>query len=422
MDLSYNDYHQLAVQGISLKELADTYGTPLFVYDENEIRNQCQRFHTSLKNSGVPYTVSYASKAFSSVQLFKIMDEESMGLDVVSDGELYTALKAGFPANRIHFHGNNKTDEEIKMGLDAGIEYFVVDSLSEVDRIDALASQNVDVLLRVNPGVEAHTHEFIQTGQENSKFGLSIKHGTALEGIKKIQDSRHLTFKGIHFHIGSQIFGTEATIATIRKVLQWLKDNALEMEKLNIGGGFSVRYTDEDVRYPIEGALEEITDSLQSVCRELDYPLPELMMEPGRAIVAEAGITLYEVGTVKHIPDVNTYVSIDGGMSDNIRTALYDAKYTVKLANRKSEEEPIQTTVAGKLCESGDIIAKNVSLPPLENGDLLTVLSTGAYHYSMASNYNQMRKPAVVFVKDGEHRLAIKRQTLSDLIANEVTE
>lgn len=420
MDLTYNEHNQLALQDIPLTELQETYGTPLFVYDENHIRNQCRRFHQSLKNSGVEYTVSYASKAFSSIQLFRIMNEENMGLDVVSDGELYTALKAGFPAEHIHFHGNNKTNEEIRYALEAGIGLFVVDSLSEVDRIDALANGPVDVLLRVNPGVEAHTHEFIQTGQEDSKFGLSLLHGLALKGIRKIEASQHLNLKGIHFHIGSQIFGTEGTTATIKKVIHWLNDHDIHIEKLNIGGGFSIQYTDEDVRYPIEDAIKEITDTLRSVCEEVGYPLPELMMEPGRAIVGEAGITLYTVGTIKDIPNTNTYVSIDGGMSDNIRTSLYDAKYTVKLANRRTEDQLIRTTIAGKLCESGDIIAKDISLPHVEAGDLLCVLSTGAYHYSMASNYNQMRKPAVVFVKDGQHRLVIKRQSFEDLVANEV--
>ncbi|WP_088006987.1 diaminopimelate decarboxylase [Indiicoccus explosivorum] len=422
MNLTRNDNDELAIRDVTLTELADTYGTPLIVYDENEIREQCRRFHRTLADSGLGYTVSYASKAFSSVQLFRLMAEEGMGLDVVSEGELYTALAAGFPADRIHFHGNNKTDGEIRYALEAGIEYFVIDSLSEIGRIDALADRPVDVLVRVNPGVEAHTHEFIQTGQEDSKFGLSIRHGLALEGIRKIQASEHLTFKGVHFHIGSQVYDPNGMIQTVGKVLRWLNDHGIQADVLNAGGGFSIKYTDEDVSYPIEEGIRRITETVKDVCAEIGYPVPHLSLEPGRSIVGEAGLTLYRVGTVKEIPDVNTYVSIDGGMSDHIRTALYDAQYTLAVANRQPEGGSIKTTVAGKLCESGDLIAKNTELPPVEPGDLLAVLSTGAYHYSMASNYNQMLKPAVVFVKDSGHRAVIKRQALENLLVNEVME
>ena len=422
MNLTRNDNGELAIRDVTLAELADTYGTPLIVYDENEIREQCRRFHRTLSASGLGYTVSYASKAFSSVQLFRLMAEEGMGLDVVSEGELYTALAADFPADRIHFHGNNKTSDEIRYALETGIEYFVIDSLDEINRIEAIADRSVDVLVRVNPGVEAHTHEFIQTGQEDSKFGLSIRHGLALEGIRKIEASEHLTFKGVHFHIGSQVYDPNGMITTIDKVLRWLKANGIEAEVLNAGGGFSIKYTDEDISYPIEDGIQRITETVKTVCAEIDYPIPHLSLEPGRSIVGEAGLTLYRVGTVKNIPGVNTYVSIDGGMSDHIRTALYDAEYTLTLANRKPDDEQIKTTVAGKLCESGDLIAKNTELPAVETGDLLAVLSTGAYHYSMASNYNQMLKPAVVFVKDHEHRAVIKRQALEHLLVNEVME
>ncbi|AQQ53089.1 diaminopimelate decarboxylase [Planococcus lenghuensis] len=422
MNLTRNERGELTIRGVSLPSLADAYGTPLFVYDEDEIRSQCRRFHDSLSTSGLDYTVSYASKAFSSVQLFRLMNEEAMGLDVVSEGELYTALASGFPADRIHFHGNNKTEAEIRYALDAGIEYFVIDSIGEIERIDALADRDVEVLVRINPGVEAHTHEFIQTGQEDSKFGLSIEKGLALDGISRIQAAEHLVFKGVHFHIGSQIYDPNGMITTIDKVLRWLHENNIQADVLNAGGGFSIRYTDEDISYPIEDGVTRITETVKNVCAELDYPVPHLSLEPGRSIVGEAGLTLYRVGTVKDIPDVNTYVSIDGGMSDHIRTALYDAKYTLQLANREPEGKEITTTVAGKLCESGDLIAKGIELPPVEPGDLLAVLSTGAYHYSMASNYNQMLKPAIVFVSGNDHRLVIRRQSLEDLLVNEVTD
>ncbi|WP_414053723.1 diaminopimelate decarboxylase [Macrococcus equi] len=413
----------MTLHGHSLIDIKNKYGTPLFVYDEALIRNQCRRFHTALQQSGLNYTISYASKAFTSIQLFKLMQEENMGLDVVSEGELFTALTAQFNPGRIHFHGNNKTTREIQYAIEAGVEYFVIDALDEIERINDVAnlqSKSVKAVLRVNPGVEAHTHEFIQTGQEDSKFGLSIRHGLALNGIKQIDDASNIDFYGIHFHIGSQIFESTGTIETIQIVIQWLKEHQIDIKVLNIGGGFSIRYISDDISYPIEDGIKAITDTLIATCESHDYPIPEISLEPGRSIVGEAGITLYEVGTVKTIPGINKYISIDGGMSDHIRTALYNAQYEVELVDR--EEHELETvTVAGKLCESGDIIARDINLPQsVKAGDTLCVRSTGAYHYSMASNYNQMLKPAVVFVSDKGFREVIKRQSLDHLIANEV--
>ncbi|UTH12806.1 diaminopimelate decarboxylase [Macrococcus equipercicus] len=413
-------HNELTLHGHRLSDIARTSGTPLFVYDETMIRNQCRRFHRALQESGLNYTISYASKAFSSVQLFNLMAEENMGLDVVSEGELFTALQSTVAENRIHFHGNNKTDREIKYAVESGVDYFVIDSLDEIDRLDALADRTVKAVLRINPGVEAHTHEFIQTGQENSKFGLSVKKGLALEGIKKIQQAAHIDFMGVHFHIGSQIFESTGTIATIDLVIDWLADNDIAISVLNIGGGFSTKYTDDDVSYPIEDGIKAITDALKIACARNHYPVPEISLEPGRSIVGEAGITLYEVGTVKDIPDVNYYVSIDGGMSDHIRTALYDAQYELKLVNREEPHDKLMT-IAGKLCESGDIIRRDIKLPAsVRTGDYLAVLSTGAYHYSMSSNYNQMLKPAVVFVTAAGVREVIRRQSLEQLIQNDV--
>ena len=303
--------------------------------------------------------------------------------------------------------------------LENKIGYFVIDSLEEIELIDKYASDVVDVVLRVNPGVEAHTHEFIQTGQEDSKFGLSIKHGLADKAIQNINSSKRLNLKGIHFHIGSQIEGTDAMIETSNIVIQWLKGLNLEVDLLNIGGGFGIHYVEGDVSFPIETGIKEITDALKDIAEKNNYPLPTIGIEPGRSIVGEAGVTLYEVGTIKEIPGVNKYVSIDGGMSDHIRTALYGAKYDALLVNR---EEPANDTVtiSGKLCESGDIIARDVKLPEsVHRGDYLAILSTGAYHYSMASNYNQMQKPSVFFIKDGKAREVIKRQSLRQLIIND---
>ncbi|MFW3611606.1 diaminopimelate decarboxylase [Staphylococcus caprae] len=419
MAVEYNDYGELTMEGTSLKTVAQSFGTPTIVYDEDQIRTQMRRYHEAFKKSGLKYNISYASKAFTCIQMVKLVQEEDLQLDVVSEGELYTALEAGFDASRIHFHGNNKTKREIQYALENGIGYFVIDALEEIDLIDKYASNDVNVVIRVNPGVEAHTHEFIQTGQEDSKFGLSINHGLALEAVNKVKTSKHLQLKGVHFHVGSQIEGTEAMIETAKIVLNWLSDNDIQVDLLNLGGGFGIKYVEEDVSFPIEEGIAEITDAIKETVQSLNYELPEIGIEPGRSIVGEAGITLYEVGTIKEIPEVNKYVSVDGGMSDHIRTALYDAKYQALLVNRHEEADDT-VTIAGKLCESGDIIIKNAKLPSsVQRGDYLAILSTGAYHYSMASNYNQMQKPSVFFLKDGKAREVIKRQSLRQLIIND---
>ena len=386
MVVEYNDRGELTMGGTSLKTIAQSFGTPTIVYDEDQIRTQMQRFHSAFQKSGLNYNISYASKAFTCLQMVKLVQEEGLELDVVSEGELYTALEAGFDPQHIHFHGNNKTKHEIQYALESKVGYIVIDALEEIELIDKYASETVNVVLRLNPGVEAHTHEFIQTGQEDSKFGLSIKHGLAIQAVEKVKNTKHLNLKGVHFHVGSQIEGTEAMIETAKIVIQWLKENAISVELINLGGGFSIKYVEGDVSFPIETGITEITDAIKQFSTEFDYPLPEIGIEPGRSIVGEAGITLYEVGTIKEIPNVNKYVSVDGGMSDHIRTALYDAQYEALLVNRNEPKDEI-VTIAGKLCESGDIIIKDAKLPStVKRGDYLAVLSTGAYHYSMASN------------------------------------
>ncbi|MDU3163607.1 MAG: diaminopimelate decarboxylase [Staphylococcus epidermidis] len=392
MVVNYNDNGELTMGGTSLKTIAQSFGTPSIVYDEDQIRNQIRRYHKAFEASGLSYNISYASKAFTCIQMVKLIDEENLQLDVVSEGELYTALEAGFDSKRIHFHGNNKTKREIQYALDNQIGYFVVDTLE---------------------------HEFIQTGQEDSKFGLSIKHGLALNAVNKVKATKHLQLKGIHFHIGSQIEGTEAMIKTAKIVLNWLASERIEVSLLNIGGGFGIKYVEGDESFPIEQGISEITEAIKETAQALQYNIPEIGIEPGRSIVGEAGITLYEVGTIKDIPGVNKYVSVDGGMSDHIRTALYGAQYEALLVNR-NEKANESVTIAGKLCESGDIIVRDAQLPSsVHRGDYLAVLSTGAYHYSMASNYNQMQKPPVFFLKDGKAREVIKRQSLRQLIIND---
>ncbi|UXS43287.1 diaminopimelate decarboxylase [Staphylococcus delphini] len=420
MTVSYNQNGELTLGGTSLKTLAQSFGTPTIVYDEDQIRQQMRRYHSAFQQNDIGYVLSYASKAFTCIQMVKLAAEEDFELDVVSEGELYTALEAGFDPQRIHFHGNNKTKHEIRYALESGIGYFVVDALDEIDLIEQYATKPVDVLLRVNPGVEAHTHEFIQTGQEKSKFGLSLKHGLALEAVEKIRNTHNIVLKGIHFHIGSQIEETTGMIETAKMVLNWLDEHAIAIDLLNLGGGFSAQYVEADQSFDIEAGITEIVQAIKAECQQLKYTIPTLSIEPGRSIVAEAGVTLYEVGTIKDIPGVNKYVSIDGGMSDHIRTALYDAKYQALLINRN--ETPDETvTIAGKLCESGDIIIHEAQLPSsVKRGDYLAILTTGAYHYSMASNYNQMQKPSVFFVKNGKAREVVKRQSLRQLIINDV--
>lgn len=417
----------LNIGGISVMDLVEKYNTPLFVYDEDLIREQCRRFHNALSKAEIKYHISYASKAFLCKQMANLAFEEKMGLDVVSIGELKNALAANFPAEKIHLHGNNKTDIEIAFAIENNVGCFVLDSFSEIEKVDKIAAKigkKQKCILRLTPGVEAHTHEYVLTAKNDSKFGLNIENGQAKEAVKLALSKKNIDFVGFHFHIGSQIFGTEGTRKAISIVFEWLKTLKLELaysaKVLNIGGGFGIRYTNEDVSYPIEDAIKEITDEFKMAANREQLDLPELWLEPGRSIVGEAGNTLYRVGTIKEIPNVRNYVSIDGGMSDHIRTALYGAKYEVAIANKMEQTADYLATIVGKCCESGDIIARDVSIVKPELDDIMVVSCTGAYHYSMASNYNQLPRPAVVFVRNGESRLVIKRETFEDMIQNQL--
>lgn len=413
---------ELQVKGHRISDIVDQYGTPVIIYDEMDMVGMMKKYHNVLNHHKLPYSVSYASKAFSSVQMIKLLEEENMALDVVSIGELYTALVAGFPVEDIHFHGNNKTPEEIDYALKNGVRFFIIDGLDEIELIDGLTEFDVNVLIRINPSIEVNTHDYISTGQEDSKFGLSLSNGAAKQAIDNIEASKHLQFKGIHYHLGSQLDDSTPFINAITNVYAWLDEHKLDIEILNMGGGYGVRYTEEDVRFPIEEGFNRIIEHLKEVVSGSGREMPHLMIEPGRSITAEAAITVYEVGSIKDIPGVAKYVSINGGMSDHIRTPLYGAEYEVLPVRRNTEYiDSVSTHIVGKLCESGDIIGKNKMLPAnLERGDLLAVKTTGAYHYSMASNYNQIRKPAVVFVNENDVRQVIKRQTLAQLIENDL--
>ncbi|UII56430.1 diaminopimelate decarboxylase [Cytobacillus spongiae] len=413
----------LEIAGKSTTDLVEAYGTPLMVYDETMIRDKARAFRNAFIESGLSFQVAYASKAFLCKEMVRLADQENLSLDVVSGGELYTALEAGFPAERIHFHGNNKSEDELSMALDAEIGCFVVDNFLELELLHDLAKQReqrVNILLRVTPGVEAHTHDYIMTGQDDSKFGFGITNGQAAQAIQIALRKPFYTVLGIHSHIGSQIFeldGFEKAILVLADFLQDMRAQyGVILPVFNIGGGFGVRYTEEDQPLPIATYVKAIAESVKSLFTEHQYPLPEVWIEPGRSIVAEAGTTLYKVGSKKIIPDIRTYVAIDGGMTDNIRPALYQAKYHAILANRPNEECTELVSIAGKCCESGDMLIWDLKLPPTNFGDILAVFSTGAYGYSMANNYNRIPRPAVVFVKNGESRVVIERETYADLV------
>lgn len=429
--LKINEKGHLEIGGADSVELAEQFGTPLYVFDEAHIRRMMRVYRDALrKEYGDNGLVLYASKAFSCKAIYRIADEEEIGVDVVSGGELYTALQAGFPAERIYMHGNNKLDYEIGEALDAGIGCIVADSYSELDKIDTEAEKRgiqQRVLLRINPGVEAHTHAFVQTATTDSKFGFSFTDGTAKRVTEYALKKKNLLLEGYHCHIGSQIFEKQSFVLAVEKCMDFAAEMKQELgftlKTLNMGGGFGVWYTDEDAKISPEGYAEYLVALINAVkqkAAEKGMPLPYLLLEPGRSIVGEAGVTLYTVGNIKEIPGVKKYVAVDGGMFDNPRYALYEAKYTPVLANRANEENAEIVTIAGKCCESGDLIAVNVPLPKAERGDILAVLSTGAYNYSMAMNYNRNFVPPCVLVSEGKAEYIVKPQTYEDLTRNDV--
>ncbi|AJY77221.1 diaminopimelate decarboxylase [Paenibacillus beijingensis] len=422
-----NDKGHLEIGGCDTTDLAREYGTPLYVVDEALVRQRAREYVEAFRASGLKFQVAYASKAFSVLAMCVIAEQEGLSLDVVSDGELYTALQAGFPAGRIHFHGNNKTPEEINMALDAEIGCFVVDNFTELRLLNALAGdkgKKVNILLRITPGVEAHTHDYISTGQEDSKFGFDLQGGAAFQAVEEATGLKHLHLLGVHSHIGSQIFEVEGFRMAADKVCGFALDVRAKLnytfQVINLGGGFGIRYTNDDTPLQVAEYIKAITDSVRTNFTKADYPLPEIWVEPGRSIVGDAGTTLYTVGTSKDIPGVRKYVSVDGGMTDNPRPALYQSQYEAVLANRAGEPAAETVSIAGKCCESGDMLIWDLELPQAKSGDLLAVFCTGAYNYAMASNYNRIRRPAVVFVRDGAADVAVKRETLSDIIAGDV--
>ena len=412
----------LTVGDCDVVSLAEKFGTPLYVMNEDKLRETCRRYKQAFEGYGKG-KVLYASKALNCKTMCRIVHEEGLCLDVVSGGELYTALAAGVPASSIYFHGNNKTPDEIRLGIDSDIGCFVADNLPELSSISRLAREagkTISVSLRIKPGVDAHTHDFIRTGQVDSKFGFALETGEAMAAAVKAAELPNLRLKGIHCHIGSQIFETEPFQIAVERMCGLMGEIreklGIVLEELNMGGGFGIKYTYQDKPLGVEIYVKNITDAVIVNCDRLGLAHPTVLIEPGRSIVGDSGITLYTVGAVKEIPGIRTYVSVDGGMGDNPRYALYGAKYTVVIANKASQPADATVTVAGRCCESGDLIGENMMIQQPEPGDIMAVFSTGAYNYSMASNYNRIPRPALVMVRGGTPYVAIRRETYEDLI------
>jgi diaminopimelate decarboxylase len=427
-NLDVNSHGHLTIGGADTVNLAKAFGTPLYVMDEVQIRKHCRSFKGSIDRFyGGNGLVCYASKAFSCKEMYRIVASEGLGVDVVSGGELYTAMEAGTDPKKICFHGNNKTVEELKMALSYGVGRIVADNIYEMQNLDALCAEygkKADILLRIKPGVDAHTHDFIRTGQIDSKFGFALETGEAFEAVKFALECENLNFAGVHCHIGSQILDTQGFEAAAEVMLNFIKkirdELGTEVRDLNLGGGFGIQYTEKDDPLPYEAFMEAVSVIVHDFCEKNNMALPFIIIEPGRSIAAPAGITLYTVGGKKVIPDIRTYVSVDGGMCDNPRYIMYQADYDAVIANKANEPKNTVVTIAGKCCESGDLIGEHMPLQECEPGDILAVCATGAYNYSMSSNYNRLMKPAVVFVKDSEARLAVRRETLEDIVRNDI--
>ena len=427
MDCTKIIKNNLYIENVNTQDLVKTYGTPLYVFSENSIRNNINKYKKSIDTYYNGYgKVVYASKAFSCKEIYRIAKSENISVDCVSMGEIYTAISAGFNAENIIFHGNNKTEEELIFALDKGVGRIVIDNFEEIEILDSLAKEKnikVNVLLRITPGVDAHTHDYIKTGKIDSKFGFVIATGDAKAAVKSVLNKQNLNLYGLHSHIGSQIFDTEPFVHAADVMLKFIKEikeaTSFEIKELNLGGGFGVKYTNEDDPVDYEDFMKAVSTQINLSCNKYNIKIPFIYIEPGRSIVAPAGLTLYTVGSVKEIKDIKNYVAVDGGMSDNPRYALYNAKYTMLIANKAENPQVYKASIAGKCCESGDLLAENIMIQIPAKGDILAVLSTGAYNYSMSSNYNRIPRPAVVLVNENSHRLIVKRETYEDIISND---
>ena len=424
-NISVNEKGHLTFAGYDTVELAEKYGTPLYLMDEDKIREHVRAYKTAMAKyfpqGSMP---EFASKAFSCKQIYRIMAEEGIDIDVVSPGEIYTAVKAGFPMENSFFHGNNKTDDDIRFAIENKVGCFVVDGEDELLALDRIAGEmgvKQDILLRITPGIDPHTHKKISTGSVDSKFGTAIETGQAMEIVKKALSLNNINLCGFHCHVGSQVFEPQPFTDASEIMLDFIADVrdtlGYTAEILNLGGGLGVRYTEADPEIDYGEKIKEIAEILNCQCEKLNLPVPKILMEPGRSLVADAGMTLYTVGSVKEITGYKNYVSIDGGMTDNPRYTLYESPYTVILASRANDEKNYTATVAGRCCESGDLIQENVKMPKPIRGEILAVLTTGAYNYSMASNYNRVGRPPVVMLNSKQDYIAVRRETLKDICA-----
>lgn len=429
--VTYNvdEQNHPTVGGISLVELAHTYGTPLYVLDEATIRASARAYCDTLKAAYPAESLPmYACKANMSLGLVKLMDQEGMGLDVVSGGEIYTAVQAGFPMERVLFNGNNKTPQEIELAVHHGVGRISADNFNDLELIHRAAmakGKKVSVLLRVTPGIECHTHDYIKTGHIDSKFGFHLSQLAPAVDLINDQYKDTIQLKGLHAHIGSQIFETkpyEDLIEIMLNVYYNIREqyNGLVLEELDLGGGLGIAYTGQDDPPSISGAVQRIAEKLAYYAKRINYPMPRLLMEPGRSMVATAGMTLYTVGSMKDVPGMRKYIAVDGGMGDNIRPALYQAQYSAIVANKLGSPVEETVTVVGKYCESGDVLIKGLPVPGVESGDILAVFGTGAYNYSMSSNYNRFPRPATVLVEHGHAHILVQRETYDTIIQQDL--
>ena len=423
-----NEKGHLTIGGADAIELAEQFGTPAYIIDENAVRARCREYlGAAAKSFGADALPLYASKALCFTEMYRIAKEEGMGIDCVSSGELYTAKRAGFPAERIYFHGNNKTDFDISFAMDMGVGRIVVDNLDELAAVSAEASRrgiSQGILLRITPGIDPHTHRAVVTGNVDSKFGSAIATGQALEIVEAAIGAKNVDLVGLHCHIGSQIFDIEpfsdAADIMVRFIAEIKEKLGFTVRELNLGGGLGVAYTEDDAQISYAESIEKIGAIVRTFCAEHSIAMPRVILEPGRSLVAAAGATLYTVGSVKEITGFRNYISVDGGMPDNPRYALYQSQYTALIANRANAPRDYVATLAGRCCESGDLLGENMKIQKAQRGDILAVLVTGAYNYSMASNYNRIPRPPVILVRDGEARVAVKRESFEDIVRNDI--
>ncbi len=424
--MKINEFGNLEIGGVDTTKLVEQYQTPLWVIDETGFRENCRAFRNAFEVCG-DNLVLYASKALCNTALCKIVAEEGLGLDVVSGGELYTAMNAGFPLEKVYFHGNNKSPQELEMAVASGVGRMVVDNFQELETLNDICTERAvrqDILLRITPGVEAHTHEFIKTGQIDSKFGFTLPGGQAMEAVQAALKCEALRLVGLHCHIGSQIFEMESFEHAVDLMMQFMAEvkqlTAHEFDELDIGGGFGIYYfPGDEPGKPCDWA-QTVNAAVQARAAQYGLKRPRIITEPGRAIVGPAGITLYTIGSSKEVPGIRKYVAVDGGMTDNPRPALYDSKYLAVIANKANLEATELVSIAGKCCESGDMLIWDARLAPVESGDILAVFATGAYNYAMSSNYNRLPRPAMVLVKDGKSYPILKRETYQDIVRNDL--